>query len=45
MALPVQMAVLVAATWLILGRVARVSALLKASMVVGLAALVAGRVA
>jgi len=44
-ALPVQMAVLVAATWLILGRVARVSALLKTSMVVGLAALVAGRVA
>lgn len=44
-ALPVQMAVLVAATWLILGRVRRVTALLKSSMVVGLAALVAGRVA
>jgi geranylgeranylglycerol-phosphate geranylgeranyltransferase len=44
-ALPVQMAVLVAATWLILGRVARVTTLLKSSMVVGLAALVAGRVA
>jgi geranylgeranylglycerol-phosphate geranylgeranyltransferase len=45
MALPAQMAVLIAATWLILGRVERVSMLLKASMVVGLVALVAGRVA
>lgn len=44
-ALPAQMAVLIAATWLILGRVERVSALLKASMVVGLVALVAGRIA
>jgi geranylgeranylglycerol-phosphate geranylgeranyltransferase len=44
-ALPAQMAVLIAGTWLILGRVERVSALFKASMVVGLVALVAGRVA
>ena len=44
-ALPAQMAVLIAATWLILGRVERVSMLLKASMVVGLIALVAGKVA
>ena len=44
-ALPAQMAVLIAATWLILGRVERVSVLLKASMVVGLVALVAGKVA
>jgi len=44
-ALPAQMAVLIAATWLILGRVERVSALLKASMVVGLVALVVGRIA
>jgi len=44
-ALPAQMAVLIAATWLILGRVARVSLLLKVSMVVGLVALVAGKVA
>jgi len=44
-ALPAQMAVLIAATWLILGRVQRVSTLLKASMVVGLIALVAGKVA
>jgi len=44
-ALPAQMAVLIAATWLILGRVERVSTLLKASMVVGLVALVAGKVA
>jgi geranylgeranylglycerol-phosphate geranylgeranyltransferase len=43
-ALPAQMAVLIAATWLILGRVERVSLLLKASMVVGLVALVAGKV-
>jgi geranylgeranylglycerol-phosphate geranylgeranyltransferase len=45
LALPAQMAVLIAATWLILGRVERVSLLLKASMVVGLVALVAGKVA
>ncbi len=44
-ALPAQMAVLIAATWLILGRVERVSVLLKASMVVGLVALVAGKIA
>jgi geranylgeranylglycerol-phosphate geranylgeranyltransferase len=44
-ALPAQMAVLVAATWLVLGRVARVSLLLKVSMVIGLIALVAGKVA
>lgn len=44
-ALPAQMAVLIAATWLILGRVALVSALLKSAMVVGLVALVAGKVA
>ncbi len=44
-ALPAQMAVLLAATWLMLGRVERVSVLLKASMVVGLVALVAGKVA
>lgn len=44
-ALAAQMAVLVAATWLLLGRVDRVSALLKGAMVIGLAALVAGKVA
>jgi geranylgeranylglycerol-phosphate geranylgeranyltransferase len=44
-ALPAQMAVLVAATWLLLGRVARVSLVLKVSMVIGLIALVAGKVA
>ena len=44
-ALPAQMAVLIAATWLLLGRVQRVSILLKASMVIGLVALVAGKVA
>jgi len=50
-ALPAQMAVLVAATWLIVdsadsaGRVQRVSLLLKISMVIGLVALVAGKVA
>lgn len=44
-ALPAQMAVLIAATWLILGRVERVSLLLKGSMVVGLVALVAGKLA
>ena len=43
-ALLVQMAVLVAATWLLLGKVERVSALLKGAMIVGLAALVAGKV-
>jgi len=51
-ALPAQMAVLMAGTWLILeervgsvGRVPRVSLLLKAAMVIGLVALVAGKVA
>ena len=44
-ALVAQMAVLVAATWLLLGRVERVSLLLKGAMVVGLIALVAGKVA
>jgi len=44
-ALLAQMAVLVAATWLLLGRVERVSPLLKGAMVVGLIALVAGKVA
>jgi geranylgeranylglycerol-phosphate geranylgeranyltransferase len=44
-ALVAQMAVLVAATWLLLGRVERVSALLKGAMVIGLIALVAGKVA
>ena len=44
-ALPAQMAVLIAATWLLLGRVERVSLLLKASMVIGLIALIAGKVA
>ena len=43
-ALFAQLAVLVAATWLILGKVERVSALLKGAMVIGLVALVAGRV-
>jgi 4-hydroxybenzoate polyprenyltransferase len=44
-ALLAQMAVLIAATWLLLGRVERISALLKGAMVVGLIALVAGKVA
>jgi geranylgeranylglycerol-phosphate geranylgeranyltransferase len=44
-ALAAQLAVLVAATWLLLGKVDRVSALLKGAMVIGLAALVAGKVA
>jgi len=44
-ALAAQMAVLLAAAWLILGRVERVSILLKVAMVVGLVALVAGKVA
>src|SRR3989442_12962405 len=44
-ALVAQMAVLVAATWLLLGKVERVSALLKGAMIVGLIALVAGKVA
>ena len=44
-ALFAQLAVLVAATWLLLGRVERVSALLKGAMVIGLIAMVAGKVA
>jgi 4-hydroxybenzoate polyprenyltransferase len=44
-ALVAQMAVLVAATWLLLGKIERVSALLKGAMVIGLIALVAGKVA
>ena len=47
-ALPAQLAVLTAATWLILdsvGRVERASVLLKVAMVVGLVALVAGKLA
>jgi geranylgeranylglycerol-phosphate geranylgeranyltransferase len=44
-ALPVQMAVLAAATWLLLARVERVSTLLKGAMVIGLVALVMGKAA
>ncbi len=44
-ALLAQMALLIAATWLLLGRVERVSVLLKGAMVIGLIALVAGKVA
>lgn len=44
-ALLAQMAMLVAATWLLLDRVDRVSALLKSAMVIGLIALVAGKIA
>jgi 4-hydroxybenzoate polyprenyltransferase len=44
-ALLVQMAVLIVATWMLLGRIDRVSALLKVALVVGLIALVAGKVA
>lgn len=44
-ALVAQMAMLLAAAWLLLGRVERVSALLKGAMVIGLLALVAGKVA
>jgi geranylgeranylglycerol-phosphate geranylgeranyltransferase len=44
-ALLAQMAVLLAATWLLLGRVKRVSILLKGAMVIGLIALVAGKAA
>ena len=44
-ALPAQMAVLIAATWMLLGRVPGVSRLLKGAMIIGLAALVAGKVA
>ena len=44
-ALLAQMAVLVAATWLLLGRVKNVSTILKGAMVIGLIALVAGKAA
>jgi len=44
-ALFAQLATIIAATWLLLGRVDRVSMLLKGAMVVGLIALVAGKVA
>jgi geranylgeranylglycerol-phosphate geranylgeranyltransferase len=44
-ALFAQLAVIVAGTWLFLDRVERVSALLKVAMVIGLIALVAGKVA
>jgi geranylgeranylglycerol-phosphate geranylgeranyltransferase len=43
-ALMAQMAVLIAATWLVLGTVQRVSIVLKGAMVIGLVALVAGKV-
>jgi len=44
-ALPVQMAVLLAATWLLIGKVERVSALLKGAMVIGVVALIMGKAA
>jgi len=44
-ALFAQLAMLIAATWLLLDKVERVSALLKGAMVIGLVALVAGKVA
>lgn len=44
-ALPAQMAVMIAASRLFVGQIERVSALLKAAMVVGILALVAGKVA
>jgi geranylgeranylglycerol-phosphate geranylgeranyltransferase len=44
-ALPVQMAVLIAATWLLLGKIDRVSALLKGAMVIGVFALIMGKAA
>lgn len=44
-ALLAQMAVLVAATWLLLGRIRRVSTVLKGAMIIGIIALVAGKVA
>jgi 4-hydroxybenzoate polyprenyltransferase len=43
-ALLAQMAVLIAATWMLLDRLKHVSTLLKGAMVIGLAALVAGKV-
>jgi 4-hydroxybenzoate polyprenyltransferase len=44
-ALFAQMAVLTAATWLLLGKIDRVSTVLKGAMVIGLVALVAGKLA
>lgn len=44
-ALPVQMAALLAATWLLIGKVDRVSTLLKGAMVIGVFALVMGKAA
>jgi 4-hydroxybenzoate polyprenyltransferase len=44
-ALFAQLALLAAATWLLLDRLERVSAVLKGAMVIGLVALVAGKVA
>ena len=44
-ALLAQMAVLIAVTWMLLGRVPGVSTLLKGAMIIGLAALVGGKVA
>jgi hypothetical protein len=39
------MAVLIAATWLLLGKIDRVSALLKGAMVIGVFALIMGKAA
>jgi geranylgeranylglycerol-phosphate geranylgeranyltransferase len=44
-ALVAQMAVVLAATWLLLGRIDRISILLKGAMVIGLVALIAGKIA
>ena len=44
-ALPAQMAALLAATWLLLGKVDRVSTLLKGAMVIGVVALIMGKAA
>ena len=44
-ALPVQMAALLAATWLLIGKIDRVSALLKGAMVLGVFALIMGKAA
>lgn len=44
-ALPAQMAVLIAATWLLLGKIERVSAVLKGAMVIGVLALIMGKAA
>lgn len=45
LALIAQMAVLLASAWLVLGKIDRVSTVLKGAMVIGLIALVAGKVA